>query len=281
MKVIDGMRWGESELLKKGIDNSRFDADLLLAEVLKVTRDRLYLDWDRILSEQESEHYRKLIQRRSENVPLQYILGRQEFMGLSFYVDERVLIPRADSEVLIEKCLDVLRQDHKEGSGRPVKVVDLCTGSGALAISLAHFFPIAEVLGVDLSPGALEVARKNAEQLGVAVQWREGDFLDSIRGESWDYVITNPPYVSPEDYRQCAPEIFHEPAMAFLGGTDGLDFYRRLASGIRPLLNPQGKVLMEIGWNQAEAVCKLFNLNGLKTEVFSDLAGRDRVILAR
>ncbi|KGK86628.1 SAM-dependent methyltransferase [Desulfosporosinus sp. HMP52] len=281
MKVIDGMRWGESELLKKGIDNSRFDADLLLAEVLKVTRDRLYLDWDRILSEQESEHYQKLIQRRSENVPLQYILGRQEFMGLSFYVDERVLIPRADSEVLVEKCLDILRQDHKNELVRSIRVADLCTGSGVLAISLAHFFPSAEVLGVDLSPGALEVAQLNAKQLGVPVQWRQGDFVESIRGEYWDYVITNPPYVSAEDYRQCAPEIFHEPVMAFLGGTDGLDFYRRLANEIRPLLNPQGKVLMEIGWNQAEAVCKLFQLNGFKTEVFSDLAGRDRVILAR
>lgn len=162
-----------------------------------------------------------------------------------------------------------------------IKVADLCTGSGALAISIAHYYPVAEVVGIDLSLDALEVARQNAERLGAIVQWRQGDFVDSIRGECWDYIITNPPYVSTEDYRQCAPEIFHEPAMAFLGGSDGLDFYRRLAEEIRPLLKPQGKVLMEIGWDQAEAVCSLFHLKGFKTQVFPDLAGRDRVILAR
>ncbi|MCO1601508.1 peptide chain release factor N(5)-glutamine methyltransferase [Desulfosporosinus nitroreducens] len=281
MKIVDGMRWGETELLKKEIENARFDADLLLAEVLKVTRDRLYLDWDRNLSEQENEQFRAFIQRRASNVPLQYILKRQEFMGLSFYVDERVLIPRADSEILVEKWLDIVRQENDIGQDRLIKVADLCTGSGALAISIAHYYPVAEVVGIDLSLDALEVARQNAERLGAIVQWRQGDFVDSIRGECWDYIITNPPYVSTEDYRQCAPEIFHEPAMAFLGGSDGLDFYRRLAEEIRPLLRPQGKVLMEIGWDQAEAVCSLFHLKGFKTQVFPDLAGRDRVILAR
>ncbi|MCO5386160.1 peptide chain release factor N(5)-glutamine methyltransferase [Desulfosporosinus sp.] len=281
MKIVDGMRWGETELLKKEIENARFDADLLLAEVLKVTRDRLYLDWDRNLSEQENEQFRAFIQRRASNVPLQYILKRQEFMGLSFYVDERVLIPRPDSEILVEKWLDIVRQENVEGQDRLIKVADLCTGSGALAISIAHYYPVAEVVGIDLSLDALEVARQNAERLGAIVQWRQGDFVDSIRGECWDYIITNPPYVSTEDYRQCAPEIFHEPAMAFLGGSDGLDFYRRLAEEIRPLLKPQGKVLMEIGWDQAEAVCSLFHLKGFKTQVFPDLAGRDRVILAR
>ncbi|SHH20181.1 peptide chain release factor N(5)-glutamine methyltransferase [Desulfosporosinus lacus] len=281
MKIVDGMRWGETELLKKEIENARFDADLLLAEVLKVTRDRLYLDWDRNLSEQENEQFRAFIQRRASNMPLQYILKRQEFMGLSFYVDERVLIPRADSEILVEKWLDLVRQENDEGQDRVIKVADLCTGSGALAISIAHYYPVAEVVGIDLSLDALEVARQNAERLGAIVQWRQGDFVDSIRGECWDYIITNPPYVSTEDYQKCAPEIFHEPAMAFLGGSDGLDFYRRLAEEIRPLLKPQGKVLMEIGWDQAEAVCSLFHLKGFKTQVFPDLAGRDRVILAR
>lgn len=279
MKIIEGMRWGETQLSKKGIENARFDADLLLAEVLKGTRDRLYLDWDRNLSEQEEAYFRELILRRAVNEPLQYILKRQEFMGLSFYVDERVLIPRADSEILVEKWLDIVRQE--KGQDRLIRVADLCTGSGALAISIAHYCPAAEVIGTDLSPGALEVARQNAERLGASVEWRQGDFVDSIRGECWDFIITNPPYVSTEDYCQCAPEIFHEPSMAFLGGSDGLDFYRRLAEEARPLLNPQGKLLMEIGWDQAEAVCNIFQLNGFKTHVFPDLAGRDRVILAR
>lgn len=281
MTVLEGMHWGEARLLEKGIDNPRFDADILLAEVLDVSRDRLYLDWDLKLSDQQEADYRACILRRAEHEPLQYILKRQEFMGLSFYIDERVLIPRADSELLIEKWLELVRSEEKQAQDPLFKVVDLCTGSGALAISMAHYYPEAEVVGTDLSQAALDVARDNAVRLGVSVQWRKGDFVEPIQGERWDYIITNPPYVSAEEYCQCAPEIFREPSMAFLGGQDGLDFYRRLAEETRALLNPQGKILMEIGWNQANEVCKIFQIMGFETQVFPDLAGHDRVIIAR
>lgn len=275
------MRWGEEQLSKKGVENPRFDADLLLAEILGLSRDRLYLERDVLLSEKEEAAFRRLIGRRGEREPLQYLLGHQAFMDLSFYVDDRVLIPRADSEVLIEKWLEIIRQEKSNDREKPMKVVDLCTGSGALAISIAYYDPAAVVVGTDLSPDALDVARLNAERIGVSVEWRQGDFLIPIQDEQWDWVITNPPYVSQQAYDQCAPEIFREPAMAFLGGEDGLDFYRRLAEEVRPLLKPQGKVLMEIGWDQAEAVCGFFRGQGFETYVFPDLAGRDRVILAR
>lgn len=281
MTVLEGMHWGEARLLENGIDNPRFDADLLLAGILDVSRDRLYLDWNLNLSDQEEAEYRVRILRRGEHEPLQYILKRQEFMGLSFYIDERVLIPRADSELLIEKWLELVKSEEKQEQDQLLKVVDLCTGSGALAISMAHYYPKAEVVGTDLSQAALDVARENAVRLGVSVQWRQGDFVKPIQGEYWDYIITNPPYVSAEEYCQCAPEIFREPSMAFLGGQDGLDFYRRLAEETRALLNPQGKVLMEIGWKQADSVCKIFQMKGFETQVFPDLAGHDRVIIAR
>ena len=282
MKVLEGMHYGEARLLEKGIDNARFDADILLTEVLGLScRDRLYLDLERNLSKEEERDYRGLIIRRAEHEPLQYILKRQEFMGLSFSIDERVLIPRSDSEILVEKWLDIVRQEEKQGQDQLIRVADLCTGSGALAISMAYYYSKAKVVGTDLSPEALDVARQNAERLGVSVQWRQGDFVTPIRGELWDFIITNPPYVSAEDYSQCALEIFREPSMAFLGGQDGLDFYRRLSEEIRPLLNPQGKVLMEIGWNQAKAVCEIFQVKGFETQVFQDLARRDRLIIAR
>ncbi|AET70911.1 protein-(glutamine-N5) methyltransferase, release factor-specific [Desulfosporosinus orientis DSM 765] len=281
MNIRDGMCWGEKELSKKGIENPRFDADLLLGEVLKKARDRLYLDWEHDLSFQEEESFRSLIQRRAANVPLQYILKRQEFMGLPFYVDERVLIPRADSEILVEKLLESMELEKEQRAGQKIKVADLCTGSGALAISTAYYFPSAEVVGTDLSFAALEVAEMNAKELEVSVQWRQGDFLKAIANERWDYIITNPPYVSLKDYDDCAPEIFYEPKMAFLGGEDGLNFYRCLVEGVGSILNPQGKVFMEIGWDQGEAVCSLFQKKGFATQVFQDLAGRDRVILAR
>lgn len=281
MNSRDGMRWGEKELSAKGIENPRFDADSLLAEVLKTARDRLYLDWDRPLSEREEERFRSFIRRRAANVPLQYLLKRQEFMGLPFYVDERVLIPRGDSEILLEKLLENIKLDEAERPGEKIKIADLCTGSGVLAVSAAYYCPSAEVVGTDLSRAALEVAGINARELGVCVQWRQGDFTEVIKDEGWDYIITNPPYVSWQDYQNCAPEIFHEPEMAFLGGDDGLDFYRRLAEQAGPLLNPGGKVLMEIGWEQGQAVSALFRAKGFQTRVFQDLAGRDRVILAR
>ena len=275
------MHWGEARLLEKGIDNARFDADLLLAGILDVSRDRLYLETDLKLSEQEEAAYRGFILRRAQHEPLQYILKRQEFMGLSFYIDQRVLIPRADSELLIEKWLELVRLEERQAEDPLIKVVDLCTGSGALAISMAHYYPQAEVVGTDLSPDALDVARENAVRLGVSVLWRQGDFVKPIQGERWDYIITNPPYVSAEEYCQCAPEIFREPSMAFLGGQDGLDFYRRLAKETRSLLNPQGKLLMEIGWKQADEICKLFHRQNFETQVFADLAGHDRVVIAR
>ncbi|MHB8073547.1 peptide chain release factor N(5)-glutamine methyltransferase [Desulfosporosinus fructosivorans] len=281
MKVLEGMHWGEARLLEKGIDNARFDADLLLARVLHVSRDRLYLDCDLNLSEQAEADYRESILRRADHEPLQYILKCQEFMGLAFYVDQRVLIPRADSELLIEKWLELVRAEEEQGQDRLIKAVDLCTGSGALAISMAHYYPKAQVVGTDLSQDALDVARENAVRLGVSVQWRHGDFVKPIQGERWDYIVTNPPYVTVQEYGQCALEIFREPSMAFLGGQDGLDFYRSLSEEARSLLTPQGKLLMEIGWNQADAVCELFRMKGFETQVFPDLAGRDRVIIAR
>lgn len=281
LTVLEGMHWGEARLLEKGIDNARFDADLLLAGVLDVSRDRLYLDRDLNLSGQEEADYRGVILRRAEHEPLQYILKSQDFMGLSFCVDERVLIPRADSELLVEKWLELVRLEDGQERDQLIKVVDLCTGSGALAISMAHYYPKVEMVGTDLSHDALDVARENARRLGVSVQWRQGDFVRPIQGERWDYIITNPPYVSAEEYCQCAPEIFREPSIAFLGGQDGLDFYRKLAEETRVLLNSQGKVLMEIGWQQANSVCEIFRMRGFETQVFSDLAGHDRVIIAR
>ncbi|MGC7871736.1 peptide chain release factor N(5)-glutamine methyltransferase [Desulfosporosinus sp. SYSU MS00001] len=280
MNVLEGMRWGEAQLLDKKIDNARFDADRLLAEILKVSRDKLYFERDRELSSDEENAFKQWVVRRSEHEPLQYILKSQEFMGLPFYVDERVLIPRSDSETLVETWLEFVRQEEKQGRER-IKVADLCTGSGALAISMAYYYPKAEVVGSDLSSDALEVARMNAGNLGVPVNWREGDFAASIRGECWDWIISNPPYVAMADYVQCAPEIFCEPSMAFLGGQDGLDFYRRLAEEARTLLKPEGKILLEIGWDQGEVVCGIFQKKGFMTQVFPDLAGRDRVILAR
>lgn len=276
MSVLELIRWGSALLEGAGVENSRFEADSFLAAVLKLTRAELYLEFERMLTESEIKGYKEKIERRQSREPYQYILQHQEFMGLDFYVDQRVLIPRSDSEILVEKLLELL--DVSEGNLCP-KVLDLCTGSGALAISVAYYRPQAQVVGIDLSAAALEVATRNALRLGVQVEWRKGDFLIPADQEQWDWIITNPPYISSKAYLECQPEIFFEPSMAFLGGADGLDFYRRLALDVKPLMKPQGKLLMEIGWDQAVQVGEIFENQELKTTVFPDLAGRDRVVL--
>ncbi|MFZ3101450.1 MAG: peptide chain release factor N(5)-glutamine methyltransferase [Desulfitobacteriaceae bacterium] len=276
MSVLELIRWGSALLAEAGVVNPRFEADLLLAAVLSLTRAELYLEFERILTEAEIKSYQEKLERRQSREPLQYILQHQEFMGLEFYVDRRVLIPRSDSEILVEKLLELL--EVSEGNLCP-KVLDLCTGSGALAVSVAYYRPQAQVVGIDLSAAALEVAALNALRIGVQVEWRKGDFLIPAAQEQWDWIITNPPYVSSKAYRECQPEIFFEPSMAFLGGADGLDFYRRLALEVTHILKPQGKLLMEIGWDQAVQVGEIFENQGLKTTVFPDLAGRDRVVL--
>ena len=299
MNIAEGIRWGEAALLAEEIENARFDTDMLLAGVLAVARERLYIDSDRCLSGEQESVYRNWILRRAGHEPLQYILREQGFMGLSFYVDERVLIPRPDSEVLVEKWLELVRASKEDTETAEEKdflkekrncqkekraailTADLCTGSGALALAMAHYCPEVKVVGTDLSAAALAVAEINARRLGVSVEWRQGDLAEPIHGETWDYIVVNPPYIAEEEYTRCQPEVFFEPGMALRGGRDGLDFYRRLAEERRTLLKPQGKILMEIGWDQAEAVCGLFEKNGFQTQVFADLGGRDRVVLAR
>lgn len=297
MIMLDLMHWGEKRLADAGVENARLDADLLLGVVLGWGRERLYLERETELKPEQVSAYRDLIERRAARIPLQYLTRRQEFMGLEFYVDERVLIPRADSEVLVEKVIELVKSSKaEEVSTEPkakdilvkpkageaslnLKILDAATGSGALALSLAYYIPGAQVVGIDISPGALEVARLNAKRLNLEVEWREGDYLDPAAGEKWDWIVTNPPYLSPEAYWACEAEIRAEPALAFLGGEEGLDFYRRLARESAGLLRPGGKIMMEIGYDQAQAVTDILGEQGFATETYQDLAGRDRAVL--
>ncbi|TWH59141.1 release factor glutamine methyltransferase [Desulfitobacterium sp. LBE] len=285
MRIIEALLWGEQELNLAQVDNPRWDADLLLGHILSLRREQLYLEREQTLGPEQEAAYQQMISRRARREPLQYIVKHQEFMGLDFYVDERVLIPRADTEILVEKVLELKKEwQHsadRGGSEESPHIADLCTGSGALAISIAHYWPQAEVVGTDLSRDALDVARFNGERLGVRIQWRQGDFLAPIRGDSWDLIVSNPPYVTQAEYGELAPELAKEPRMAFLGGADGLDFYRELAGEGRSLLREKGIILVEIGWQQGNSVAELFQQQGFQTQIVQDLGGRDRVVFAR
>lgn len=225
----------------------------------------------RELSSQEEARLEALLARRLAGEPVQYVLGSAWLMGLEFLVDARVLIPRQDTEALCEAALGFLR--GREGA----RVLDLCTGSGAIGLSIAQLCPGARVTLADVSAGACEVAARNRDRLGLRADVVCGDLFCPVRGRQFDLICCNPPYIPTADLDGLQREVRREPRIALDGGADGLDFYRRIAGEYRAFLRPGGALMLEIGWDQAEAVRALF----AGGEVVRDLCGRDRVIVIR
>lgn len=225
-------------------------------------------------SERLFQRYRELLEKRSSHIPLQHLTGEQEFMGLPFYVNEHVLIPRQDTETLAEEALKRLRAD--------MKVLDLCTGSGCIALSLAKLGPKIRVDASDISREALAVAEKNARRLGVRVRLIHSDLFSGIAGP-YDMIVSNPPYIRTSVIEELSEEVrLHEPFQALDGREDGLYFYRRIIKEGKSRLSENGWLLLEIGYDQAEEVASLLAGGGFR-EIMTvrDLAGHDRVVTAR
>lgn len=222
------------------------------------------------------ENFWALVRRRGNNEPLHYLLGEKEFMSLSLKVSPAVLIPRWDTEVLAEEAIRLMKP-----LARP-RLLDLGTGSGAIAVSLAYYLPAAEVVAVDLSAEALGIARENAHRLGVAsrIDFREGDLFAPLQAEEcFDLIVSNPPYLTAEEMRALLPDVRQEPALALAGGEDGLDYYRCIAQKAKNHLAPTGHLLLEIGWQQGAAVTALLAGQGLSpVRILRDLEGRERVV---
>ncbi len=274
--VLKVLQWTAGYLRDKGIENGRLDAELLLAEVLQFDRVGLYLNYDRPLQADELAAYRQLVGRRSRREPLQYILGRAEFWSLTFKVGPAVLIPRPDTEVLVEEALRRVRADGT--------ILDVGTGSGAVAVALASELPAARLVGIDVSDAALQVAAENARHIGVAdqVDLQQID-LACLPTGPFDLIVANPPYIPEADLAGLMPEVRdHEPALALAGGDDGLDCYRLLAGQTATRLKPGGWLLVEVGIGQAAAVLEIFAAAELQ-EGFcqNDLNGIPRVVGGR
>ncbi|MFW6085835.1 MAG: peptide chain release factor N(5)-glutamine methyltransferase [Myxococcota bacterium] len=272
------LQWTTQDFTERGIDTPRLDGELLVAHALGLDRVGLYLDLDRPLEGSELAAIRALVKRRREREPVAYILGRRDFYGRSFEVDPAVLVPRPDTETLVERALA-----HLDGEAR---VLDLCTGSGIVAIVLAAERPAIHVDGTDLSEAALEVARRNAERHGVGERtaWFQGDLFGAVpAGRTYDVITANPPYVSEADYGALQPEITRwEPGMALTAGPEGLDVIRRIAREAGAYLVPGGHLCVEVGQGQADAVASLFVQAGLEhVATHPDLAGIPRVVEAR
>jgi release factor glutamine methyltransferase len=275
------LAWTTDFLAKKGIESPRAEAQILLAHVLKCKKVDLLVRYDEQPSEAERTRFRELIHRRVAGWPVAYLVGTRDFYLLSFEVSPAVLVPRPETEMLVLEGLAFIK---------PLKaptVLDLGTGSGCIAVSIAHQKRDAKVTAVDVSPDALEVAKRNAAKHDVAerVEFLQGDlFAPLAAGSTFDLVVSNPPYIAHGEFASLAPDVRdHEPRAALDGGSDGLAFYRRIASGVGPFLKPGGRLLLEIGSTQDEAVrATLAERPELEVgATLKDMAGHPRVVSAK
>ncbi len=276
MTVLEALKNAAGTLENAGVPDSRLDAELLLAHVLKQNRMELMLNGHEPLSPAALKLYDGLLARRVRREPLQYILAGQSFMGIEMYVDENVLIPRPETELLCEHALDWLKE---QGQPSP-KVLDLCTGSGALAVAIACLEPHAQVTAADISEKALAVAKKNAGAHHAKVAFYQGDFLSAVSGMQFDCIVCNPPYIPTAVCETLQAEVRKEPRTALDGGEDGLRFYRQLALEAPKSLCPGGALFCEMGYDQAEAVEGLLAPYFERTTVFHDLSHIPRIVAA-
>lgn len=275
--VLSVLQWTEKRFAERGLGTPRLDAQLLLADVLKKDRVYLYTHFDQPLAPDELAKYRGLIQRRLAGEPVAYLVGKKEFRSLELAVDARVLVPRPDTEATVDAALAHL----PEGTAR---VVDVGTGSGAIALAIKKERPDVEVWAVDRSPDAAAVARGNAERLGLAVEVLEGDLLAPVAAHApFAVIVSNPPYIPSGDIAALQPEVRKEPLPALDGGPDGLALIRRLITDAPPLLAPDGALILEVGAGQSSTVAALFATDGryAPATITKDLAGIERVVSAR
>ena len=269
-------REGAARLGEADIEEAELDARLLLEFVCGTDRNTLLVHGERDVSEEEYGRYCGLIERRAVHVPLQHLTGEQDFMGLTFLVNKDVLVPRQDTEVLVEEAMKHLHDG--------MRILDLCTGSGCILLSLLHYSNDCEGVGVDLSARALSVAGKNYEiqrtqRPDMKARFLEGNLFEGLE-DRFDMIVSNPPYIKTDVIDTLMPEVReYEPVMALDGGTDGLAFYRRIAGDAGAYLNGGGMLFFEIGCEQAADVCKIMEAAGFReVEVVKDFAGLDRVV---
>ena len=276
MTIHEILKEAAETLARAGVPDSRLDAEFLLAHVLNVSRMELTLRGREALSPAALASYGILLSRRQSREPLQYILASQSFMGLDLYVDDSVLIPRPETELLCEQALMWLRKQSLPS----FRVLDLCTGSGALAVAVACQEYTAQVFATDISDQALAVAKKNAKIHNAEVTFFKGDFLSSVSGLQFDLIVCNPPYIPAAQCETLQEEVLYEPRIALDGGADGLHFYRKLALEAPHCLHPGGALFCEVGYGQAQAVSELFAPAFAQIEVYNDLNRIPRIVSA-
>ncbi len=270
------LKWSEQYFGSHGAETPRLDAEVLLSYLLGQKRIFLYVHFDQPLTAEELARYREMVKRRAAGEPVAYICGEKEFMVLTFKVTPAVLVPRPDTETLVEAVIERLK--GKEGA----RIADVCTGSGAIALALAHYLPESSIVATEISADAVSIAKENAESLGLSerVVFCEGDLLAPLSGETFDAIVSNPPYIPSVEIAGLPREVRAEPIIALDGGADGLDFYRRLVHESAALLKDGGFLAVECGDTQAGAVAEMAVTGGFgRTGIVHDLADKERVVV--
>lgn len=260
--------------LLKDIEDGNIKARILLEYILKLSREKIVSNPNIEVSDNNVEFYLNKINDIKNGMPIQYITNKQEFMKLNFYVDKNVLIPQPDTEILVEKAIEICN-NH----GNDIKILDLCTGSGAIGISIAKNIKNAKVYATDIKNTVIDIAKQNAKQNNVDnIEFIVSDMFENIQEKDFDIIVSNPPYIETDVIKTLPTEVRNEPIIALDGGKDGLKFYKIILSEYKKYLKKDGYLLLEIGYNQAKSVGKLINLN---YSIIEDLAGNDRVIIIK
>jgi release factor glutamine methyltransferase len=268
---MDLVRRSTDYLAKHGLPNARRETEWIFSETLGLSRMDLYTRFDMPVAEAEVTRLRELVQRRGRREPLAYVLGTQEFMSLSLKVAPGVLVPRPETEELVELILRV----HAES--KDIHVLDVGTGSGAIALALKQARPTWSICASDVSNAALVIARANGERLGLQVEWCEGHLASHVSGP-YDVIVANLPYIGETERDQCDPELAFEPTMALFAGNDGLDLIRPLIADLQRLLAPTtGQAFLEHGWKQGQAITDIAHEQGWACKIIADGGGKDRI----
>lgn len=273
--VRDIIKKAQNTLEAAGIADSQVDSWLLAEFVFGITRVKYYANIQMTVDGRSAEKYNELVNQRAGHIPLQHIIGTQEFMGLTFKVNENVLIPRQDTELLVENVVDYLGNDERT-------VLDMCTGSGCIAVSIDRLSKDSKVTAVDISEKALEVAQENNRLNNANVTFIQSDLFTNVTGK-YDIIVSNPPYIRTDEIPKLMEEVkSHEPVMALDGMEDGLYFYKKICGEASDYLNDNGKIFFEIGYDQGDDVSEILRQNRFcNIEVLKDLSGNDRVVIAR
>lgn len=277
LTIHEALQQAQAQLMQADVPDAALDAQWLLCHLLHTDRMQMLMNSRNVLDEDMLRAYRSLLCERCKRIPLQYLLGTQSFFGLHLQVDSRVLIPRPETEQLCEAALGLLQT---QGSRAP-RLLDLCTGSGAIAIAMKKHCPAASITACDISADALAVARQNdaAHQTGIA--FYQGDLFSALPDDiaPFDMILSNPPYICTADCEALQPEVRHEPLLALAGGSDGLAFYRRITADAARYLKPQGVLIMELGCSEAPPVREMMQQSGfVQVTVLADYEGIDRII---